>query len=49
MTQEQLETYLTENLNRILKKPFNFTFEWMQSISPDPNGKLRMIVANVPH
>ena len=49
MTQEQLEAYLTENLNRIFKKPFNFTFEWMQSIPPDPNGKLRMIVANVPH
>jgi len=49
MTQEELEVYLTDNLNRIFKRPFSFTFEWMQSIPPDPNGKLRMIVANVPH
>ena len=38
-----------ENLNRIFKKPFEFEFEWMDSIPPDKNGKLRMIVCNVEH
>ena len=49
MSEAQLEEYLVSSLNGIFKKPFRFTFEWMQSIPPDPNGKLRMIVANVPH
>ncbi len=47
MNEAQLEEYLTSNLNKIFKKPFNFEFEWMQSIPPDKNGKLRMIVCEV--
>lgn len=49
MSREELEAYLETNLNRIFKRPFRFEFEWMDSIPPDKNGKLRMIVANVPH
>ena len=44
MSREEIEEYLTDRLNKIFKKPFSFEFEWMQSIPPDPNGKLRMIV-----
>ena len=44
MSREEIEQYVSQNLNRIFKKPFQFTFEWMQSIPPDENGKLRMIV-----
>lgn len=46
-TREELEEYLVSNLNQIFKQPFRFAFEWMQSIPPDPNGKLRMIVCEV--
>ncbi len=49
MSREELERYISGNLNRIFKRPFQFVFDWMDSIPPDPNGKLRMIVANVPH
>ena len=49
MSREELEQYLTTELNAIFKRPFRFAFEWMDSIPPDKNGKLRMIVANVPH
>ncbi len=49
MTRPELENYLETNLNQIFKRPFRFTFDWMDSIPPDSNGKLRMIVANVPH
>ncbi len=49
MSREQIEKYLVENLNKIFKKPFAFEFEWMTSIPPDKNGKLRMIVCNVEH
>ncbi len=48
-SEKELEEYLESSLNKIFKKPFAFEFEWMQSIPPDKNGKLRMIVANVPH
>jgi phenylacetate-coenzyme A ligase PaaK-like adenylate-forming protein len=44
MSREELEEYLSSNLNRIFKKPFRFEFEWMDVIPPDENGKLRMIV-----
>ena len=47
MTEAQLEEFLTKELNAVFKKPFAFEFEWMQSIPPDKNGKLRMIVCNV--
>lgn len=47
MTEAQLEEFLTKELNAVFKKPFAFKFEWMQSIPPDKNGKLRMIVCNV--
>lgn len=47
MTREQLEAYIESSLNKIFKKPFRFVFDWMDSIPPDENGKLRMIVARV--
>ena len=47
MSREEIEEYLTTNLNRIFKRPFSFIFEWMDSIPPDENGKLRMIVSKV--
>ena len=49
MSEAELEEYLTTNLNKIFKRPFNFEFEWMNSIPPDENGKLRMIVCKVDH
>ena len=47
MTEQELEEYVSSNLNKIFKRPFAFEFEWMQSIPPDANGKLRMIVSKV--
>ncbi len=47
MSREELEKYVSEGLNKVFKKPFNFEFEWMQVIPPDSNGKLRMIVCEV--
>ena len=47
MSKEEIEKYLEENLNGIFKRPFRFTFDWMDVIPPDKNGKLRMIVCNV--
>ena len=49
MSRREIEEYLEKNLNRIFKHPFSFTFDWMDSIPPDKNGKLRMIVCNVEH
>lgn len=49
MSREEIEEYLVSNLNGIFKRPFSFEFEWMDSIPPDKNGKLRMIVCNVEH
>ena len=47
MSREEIEEYVSVNLNKIFKKPFNFEFEWLDAIPPDPNGKLRMIVSKV--
>ena len=47
MSREEIENYLETNLNKIFKRPFKFRFEWMNSIPPDKNGKLRMIICNV--
>ena len=47
MSREEIETYVSSNLNKIFKKPFEFEFEWLDAIPPDPNGKLRMIVSKV--
>ncbi len=47
MSREQIEEYVSVNLNKIFKKPFAFEFEWLDAIPPDPNGKLRMIVSKV--
>lgn len=49
MTEKELEEYVSSGLNKVFKKPFNFEFEWMDSIPPDENGKLRMIVCKVDH
>ena len=46
-TEEQVERELTEELNGKFKHPFEIDYVWMNSIPPDPNGKLRMIVCNV--
>ena len=46
-TTEQVEKELTEDLNNKFKHPFEIDYVWMNSIPPDPNGKLRMIVCNV--
>ena len=34
-------------LNAKFKHPFEIVYEWMDSIPPDKNGKLRMIVCKV--
>lgn len=47
LTQEEVERNLADQLNAKFKHPFTFEFEWMDSIPPDKNGKLRMIVCNV--
>ena len=47
MSREEIEEYVSVNLNKIFKKPFKFEFEWLDAIPPDPNGKLRMIVSKV--
>ena len=47
MSREEIEQYLSSELNAIFKRPFSFEFEWMNSIPPDENGKLRMIVSKV--
>ena len=47
MSREEIEEYVSVNLNKIFKKPFEFEFEWLDAIPPDPNGKLRMIVSKV--
>lgn len=47
MNERQLEEYITVNLNKVFKKPFEFEFEWMKVIPPDKNGKLRMIICEV--
>ena len=43
----QVERELTEKLNAKFKHPFEIEYEWMDSIPPDKNGKLRMIVCKV--
>ncbi len=47
LTKEEVEKSLTEKLNGKFKHPFNIRYEWMDSIPPDQNGKLRMIVCKV--
>lgn len=46
-TIEEIEAEMTSELNAKFKQPFKIDYEWMDSIPPDPNGKLRMIVCNV--
>ena len=46
-TTDEIEKELTQQFNEVMKHPMNFEFEWMNSIPPDPNGKLRMIVCNI--
>ncbi len=43
----EIEKDLTEKLNAKFKHPFEIEYEWMDSIPPDQNGKLRMIVCKV--
>lgn len=46
-TEMEIEKQLTEDLNNKFKHPFEIEYEWMKSIPPDENGKLRMIVCKV--
>ena len=43
-TLEQIEKELNEALNKKFKHHMDIDFEWSNSIPPDSNGKLRMIV-----
>ena len=47
LTREQIEEKLTSQLNKKFKHPFSITYDWMDVIPPDENGKLRMIVCKV--
>lgn len=47
LSTEEVEKMLTEKLNAKFKHPFEIEYEWMDSIPPDKNGKLRMIVCEV--
>ena len=44
---EEVEKDMTAKLNAKFKHPFEIEYEWMDSIPPDKNGKLRMIVCKV--
>ena len=46
-TREEIEERLRRDLNAKFKEPFDISFEWMDVIPPDKNGKLRMIVCKV--
>ncbi len=43
----EVEKELTEKLNAKFKHPFEIEYQWMDSIPPDKNGKLRMVVCEV--
>ena len=47
LTTAQVEEQLTKDLNAKFKHPFKIEYDWMLSIPPDENGKLRMIVCKV--
>ena len=47
LTEKEVEEQLTQQLNAKFKHPFEIEYEWMDSIPPDENGKLRMIVCKV--
>ena len=47
LTKEEIEEKLTTALNAKFKHPFKITYNWMDVIPPDENGKLRMIVCKV--
>ena len=47
LTEKEVEEKLTAALNAKFKHPFEIEYEWMDSIPPDKNGKLRMIVCEV--
>ena len=46
-TKDEVAAQLTADLNRKFKHPFRIEYDWMDSIPPDENGKLRMIVCKV--
>lgn len=47
MTAGEIEEELTSKLNEKLNRPMEISFQWMDVIPPDPNGKLRLIVSEV--
>ena len=48
MSTEEIEQKYTSVFAPALKNEFHFVYEWMDEIPSDPNGKLRMIVNNLP-
>ena len=46
--QEEIEKVLEEKLMAMFKDPnFKITYQWLDEIPVDPNGKLRVIISNV--
>jgi hypothetical protein len=44
---KQLEKGLTLELLKALRHEMTITYEWLDVIPPDPNGKLRLIVSEI--
>ncbi len=44
---KDIEKILSDELNKKFKEKMNLEFEWMESIPPEANGKLRVIVCEV--
>ena len=47
LSNEEIERRYTEKFAPVLNNEFRFEYEWMDEITADPNGKLRMIVCKV--
>lgn len=47
LTNEEIERRYTELFAPVLNNEFHFTYEWLDEIPSDPNGKLRMIICKV--
>lgn len=48
MSTAEIEQKYTAVFAPVLNNEFHFVYEWMDEIPSDPNGKLRMIVNNLP-
>lgn len=47
-TKEQIADFFLKKLHAIYKDEFRFRIEWLKVIPPDPNGKLRCFVCQIP-